>query len=68
MKQELLREQLAVLEVLAKVNQSGHKCNTEIKELVETVKATLKDVEEELAIFHDEDSELDEEEGYEDEL
>lgn len=68
MKQELLREQLAVLEVLAKVNQSGHKCNTEIKELVETVKATLKDVEAELADFHDEDPELDEEEGYEDEL
>lgn len=67
MKQELLHQQLAVLEVLAKVNQSGHKCNTEIKELVETVKATLKEVEVEIADFHDEDPEFDEEE-HEDEV
>lgn len=68
MKQELLHQQLAVLEVLAKVNQSGHKCNTEIKELVETVKATLKEVEVEIAEFHDEDPEFDEEEEYEEEV
>ena len=66
MKQELLHQQLAVLEVLAKVNQSGHKCNTEIKELIEAVKTTLKEVEVEIADFHDEDPEFDEEE-YEEE-
>lgn len=67
MKQELLHQQLAVLEVLAKVNQSGHKCNTEIKELIEAVKTTLKEVEVEIVDFHDENPKFDEEE-YEEEI
>lgn len=44
MKQQLLHYQLSVLEAFAKVNQSGHKCNTEIKELIELVKVTLDEV------------------------
>lgn len=66
MKQELLHHKLSVLEVFAKVNQSGHKCNTEIKELIESITKTLDEVELEIIESHEKDS--DEEEGYEDEL
>lgn len=65
MKQELLHHKLSVLEVFAKVNQSGHKCNTEIKELIESITKTLEEVEIEIIESHEEESE---EEGYEDEL
>ena len=65
MKQEILYQQLSVLETFAKVHQAGHKCNTEIAKLVNTVTKTLEEVVVEIVENHQEESA---EEEYEEEV